>query len=203
MFVQLLCSILLFNFHSIPIYVSPQVPLQVGSPTRTILKLRSFLSSRWPHSIGDHTLHSWPHSTGDFTFLFVLDFSWWHSRGDFGQVAQFWWCCSPFLVLPTVVIDKLKVFYILQNALLLGLPSSLYHHRFIQASQDSETWSIKRAKKLPLRPFCQFAIDKTLCRLWQRFQRGGQTAVEDQVVDLKGFENIWRIGSEYSFMKNY
>ena len=57
MFVQLLFSILLFNFHSIPIYVSPQVPLQVGSPTRTILKLRSFLSSRWPHSTGDYTVH--------------------------------------------------------------------------------------------------------------------------------------------------
>ena len=93
MFVQLLFSILLFNFHSIPIYVSPQVPLQVGSPTLTILKLRSFLSSRWPHSIGDHTLHSWPHSTGKphsthynvghtvkviSLFFFILDFSWGH-----------------------------------------------------------------------------------------------------------------------------
>ena len=89
MFVQLLFSILLFNFHSIPIYVSPQVPLQVGSPTRTILKLRSFLSSRWPHSTGDYTVHitqlatqyrkttqytlqCWPHSKGDFTFFSYL-----------------------------------------------------------------------------------------------------------------------------------
>ena len=168
MFVQLLCSILLFNFHSIPIYVSPQVPLQVGSPTLTILKLRSFLSSRWPHSIGDHTLHSWPHSTGKphsthynvghtvkvISLFFILDFSWGHCRGDFVQEAQFWWCCISFLGLPTIIIDERQ-----ENILNLA-ERPLAWPAFFSVSPSfhsgkSRFWDMKhkKGKKTPLSTF--------------------------------------------------